>query len=129
MRFLSFLALIGFLSVQVASCRKQTNQNDAIRAAIVKHLSTVNGLNLDAMDMNIANVAITGEKARAQVEFHLKGNPSSDASMKISYDLEKRGAMWVVVRKPVPDGSRDNPAPGTAPPAVHPSIPDSPPGS
>jgi len=129
MRFLSFVALIGFLSLQVASCRKQTSQNDAIRAAIVKHLATVNGLNLDAMDMNISNVAITGEKARAQVEFHLKGNASSDASMKMSYDLEKRGALWVVVRKPAPDGNRANPAPGDAPPAVHPSIPDSPPGS
>jgi hypothetical protein len=129
MRFLSFVFLVGFFSLQAASCRNQTNQNDAIRAAIVKHLSAVNGLNLDAMDMNIANVAVSGEKARAQVEFHLKGNPSADASMKMSYDLEKRGETWVVVRKPASDGTVTSPASGQAPPAGHPAVPDSPPGS
>ena len=123
------ILLLGLSLLTATGCKKTQNQNDAIRAGVVQHLSAVNGLNLDAMDMKITNVTINGNQAQAQVEFHLKSNSSPEAGMKISYNLEKRGDTWVVVKKPSPDGGAPQGMPGELMPSEHPSVPPAAPKS
>jgi hypothetical protein len=85
----------------LGACHKQESasaENEAIQAAITQHLASVSGLNLNAMDMVVQNVAINGNQAQAQVEFHLKGSADHGGTMKVGYQLEKRGAEWTVTK-------------------------------
>lgn len=120
MKLTGLTLLTCFLLLPATGCKKSQNQNDAVRAGVLQHLSTVNGINLAAMDMFITNVSINGDKAQAQVEFRLKGSSAPEAGMKMSYNLEKHGDRWVVIKKPSMGG-----APLSAPteplPPVHPS--------
>ena len=97
---LASLLLFAALCFAGAGCHKQENQEAAVRAGILQHLSTVNGLDLKAMDMTISSVTINGNHAQASAEFHLKGSSSPEAGMKMSYSLEKQGNVWVVTKKP-----------------------------
>jgi hypothetical protein len=99
-RMLLFMLLVASFTCLVA-CQKQKSvsvDNEAIQAAITQHLASVSGLNLNAMDMVVQNVAINGNQAQAQVEFHLRGNTDRGGTMKVGYQLEKRGGEWTVTK-------------------------------
>ena len=123
---LATLFLSAILCFAGVGCLKQENQEAAVRAGILKHLSTVNGLDLNAMDMTVSNVTINGNRAQASAEFHLKGSTSPQAGMKMSYSLEKQGNAWVVTKKP--DTHAPQAMPGDPLP-VHPSTPQAAPQS
>ena len=76
-----------------AGCRKASNPNEEIRAAIQQHLSARASLNLAAFDTEIKQVAVQGDRAQANVVFHVKDGPGT---MQISYNLEKRNGVWMV---------------------------------
>lgn len=86
-------ALLGLIA-----CKKQASGNDAIRAGILQHLSSIGTLNMSAMDMDMRSVVVTGNQAHAEVEFRAKNSGSPGAGMQVAYDLEKRGGAWVVLR-------------------------------
>jgi hypothetical protein len=109
-----YLAIIGLL-VLFAGCKKQESDADAIRTGINQHLASLKTLNLAAMDMNITNVSVQGDKAQAQVEFTPKGGAPQGAGMQVAYSLEKQNGVWVVENTQAAGGSIQHPAPGENP--------------
>ena len=106
-----------FLLALACGCKKQVNDQDAIRAGIEKHLNEQAGLNLSAMDREVKQVSVNGDHADAQVEFRIKGG---DARMVVDYTMEKQGEEWKVASSKPMAGS------GTHPGADSPSgTPDS----
>lgn len=80
------------------ACKKQASDNDAIRAGILQHLTSIGTLNMSAMDMDLRSVAVTGNQAHAEVEFRVRNTGPSGGGMQVAYDLEKRGDAWVVLK-------------------------------
>lgn len=117
-----FTALLAALFA-FSACKKQQNENDAIRAGIMQHLANLKTLNLDAMEMDLRRVAINGSHAHAEVEFRPKTGAASGAGMQVSYDLEKRDGAWLVLKSQAAGGMIQHPDPGQNPhtnPGVHP---------
>ncbi len=111
-----------------AGCKKQQNDNEAIRASIVQHLNSLKSLNLGAMDMDVKQVTINGTQAQAQVEFRPKTGAPPGAGMQVAYALEKREGAWVVLKSQV-GGEIIHPAAGQPPDSVDGSMPSAlPPG-
>src|ERR1700719_2759271 len=82
-----------FLLAVAAGCKKQANDQDAIRASIDKHLGARADLNLSAMDREVKQISVNGDHATAQVEFRLK---QGNASMQVEYALERQGGEWTI---------------------------------
>ena len=94
-----------------AGCKKQANDQDAIRASIEKHLNGRADLNLAAMDREVKQISVKGDHATAQVEFRLK---QGDASMQVEYALERQGGEWTVTNSQPGGGQSSHP--GSMPP-------------
>lgn len=75
------------------------NSKEAIRKAVVEHLSTRKGLDLDmsAMEVDIGDVSFRANDAEASVSFRAKGSKTSAMSMK--YQLTRDGNQWKVKPK------------------------------
>jgi hypothetical protein len=101
-----------------AGCKKQVNDQDAIRASIDKRLSGLAGLNLSAMDREVKQISVNGDHATAQVEFRLK---QGNGSMQVEYALERQGWEWTVTNSQ--PGGGQSPHFGMMPP--NPTSPDS----
>ena len=118
-----FVLLIG-----MGACKKQANDNDAIRAGILRHLTSIGTLNMSAMDMDIRSVSVNGNQAHAEVEFRPKNNGTPGAGMRVAYNFEKRDGPWVVLKSQSSGGMIQHPDPGQNPhtnPEVHSgAIPD-----
>jgi hypothetical protein len=119
-----------FLFAFAAGCKKQANDQDAIRAGIDKHLSGVAGLNMSIMDREVKQISINGDHATAQVEFRVK---QGTGTMQVEYSLDRQGAEWnVVTSQPKmgqnPHSGMDMPPPGSpdngsnATPQGHPRV-------
>jgi len=93
----------------VAGCKKQAADNDAIRAAIMQHLTGIGTLNMSAMDMDIRSVSINGNQAHAEVEFRPKSGGAPGAGMQVAYNLEKRDGTWVVLKSQPAGGMIQHP--------------------
>ncbi|HKE34353.1 MAG TPA: hypothetical protein VKB66_04085 [Candidatus Acidoferrum sp.] len=104
---LALLLAVAFFGL--GSCKKQTSDNDAIRAGIVQHLTSIGTLNMSAMDMDLRSVSVTGNQAHAEVEFRIKTNGPPGGGMQVAYDLEKRGSDWVVLKSQPLGGAMQHP--------------------
>ena len=100
------------LCLMIAGCNKQANDQDAIRASIEKRLNGRSDLNMAAMDREVKQISVNGDKATAQVEFRLKGG---DARMEIEYTLQRQGKDWEVLDSQPMGGGSSNPGPQNAP--------------
>lgn len=98
-----------------SGCKKQTNDQDAIRAGILQHLTAVGTLNMSAMQMDIRSVSINGNQAHAQVEFRPKSGAAPGAGMQVAYNLEKRDGSWVVLKTEAAGGMIQHPDPNQNP--------------
>ncbi len=107
-------ALMAML-VGVAGCSQQQGDSDGIRAAITQRLSSLNTINLSAMDVNIVNVSIQGNQAQAVAEFRLKGGPPQGSPMQVSYSLAKQDGKWVVQSSQPIGAMAQQPPPGQNP--------------
>lgn len=96
-RFALALGLVAALFVS-SGCKKQPSDNDAIRAGIMQHLTSVGTLNISAMDVDIRSVSINGNQAHAEVEFRPKTGGAPGSGMQVGYNLEKRDSGWVVLK-------------------------------
>jgi hypothetical protein len=110
-------------------CQKKATDDDAIRAAINKHLLAIGTLNLQAMEMDVTQVAVQDDRATAQVTFRPKTGAPAGAAMQVAYQLEKREGNWNVMKSAAAGGMIEHPAPGTNPHgpaqgAVHSSLPN-----
>jgi hypothetical protein len=117
------------LAVCFYGCQKKATDDDAIRAAINKHLLAIGTLNLQAMEMDVTQVAVQDDHATAQVTFRPKTGAPAGAAMQVAYQLEKREGNWNVMKTAAAGGMIEHPAPGTNPHgpaqgAVHSSLPN-----
>jgi len=109
----SLLFVLGILS---CSSSANLNSKDAVRKAVMDHLSQRKGLdlNMNAMELDIGDVAFRANDADATVSFRPKG--SQTAAMTMTYSLVRDGSQWKVKPKAAGEGGA-NPHGTVAPPA------------
>lgn len=83
-----------------------SSDRDAITEAIEKHLRANSGINMSVMDMTVSGVAVTGDEAQANAEFHLK---QGGTSMLITYKLERHAGDWIVLSNQPSGGQFSHP--------------------
>jgi hypothetical protein len=113
-------ALLGATLLFVFACKSKNDDKEAIRAGVIKHLSSLNMLNLSNMDINLTQATVNGNQAQAQVEIRSKGGDPNAPPMQIGYSLEKQGEEWVVLKSTGMGGGMQHPGPGEAPPGTMP---------
>lgn len=109
--------LLGATLLFVGACKSKNDEKEAIRAGVIKHLSSLNMLNLSNMDVNVTQATVNGNQAQAQVEIRSKGGDPNAPPMQIGYALEKHGEEWVVLKSTGMGGGMQHPGPGEAPPS------------
>jgi hypothetical protein len=111
-----FIVVLLAGAIAESGCQKQQKTaSDGIREGIRQHLSALNTLNLNAMDMRVTNVDVNGNTALALVEYVPKTGAPPGAAMRVSYSLEKHDERWVVVKTNSLSGAIDHPAQGANP--------------
>jgi len=110
-------ALLGATALFAVACKSKTDEKEAIRAGVIKHLAALNMLNLNNMDVKVTQTTVNGNQAQAQVEIRATGGDPSSNAMQIGYSLEKRGEEWVVLKSTGMSGGMQHPGPGEGPPA------------
>ena len=87
---------LGLTAALIAAggCNKQQTDKDAIRAGIMLHLSSVGGLNLGAMDMEIHSVTINGNQAHAEVERPGHFSPAEDEPKPVTATILLSHTHW-----------------------------------
>ena len=105
------------LAMPLDGCKKSAaSTNDEIRVAIEAHLAHKGTLNLQAFDTVVKQVTIQGDRAQAQVEFHVKNGPGM---MQLTYALQKNGGNWAVVESNPVNADFSHPSlNSTQPPAM-----------
>jgi hypothetical protein len=125
------IGLLTLLLIGLSGCKSKTNDSQAIRDGIVKHIASLKGLDISRMQIDVVKETVDGNQAEAQVEIRPKSEQSGTASMQLNYSLEKRGSEWVVVKSQAAGGSMDHPVggampggavPGGALPPGHPAV-------
>ncbi len=86
------VALAGI--VLLAGCKKDIQNQDAVRQGVMSYLSKRS--DLLAMDVTVNSVAFHDDEATAEVHFQAKGNSSPAAGMSMQYVLERKDGQWVV---------------------------------
>ncbi len=109
-------ALLGATVLFAGGCKAKLDDKEAIRTGVINYLGSLKTLNVSAMDINVTQATVNGNQAQAQVEIRLKNSPPDGASMKLTYNLEKRGDEWAVVKSQPAGGTMQHPAQGEMPP-------------
>jgi hypothetical protein len=106
--------LVALLFVS-GGCKSKAENKDAIRDGVIKHLAGMNGLNVNNMTITVTKATITGDKAQADVDIRAKNGDPNAPAMQLTYDLQRQGDEWVVL-KGQSTGGMQHPAPGQMPP-------------
>jgi hypothetical protein len=93
-----FPATLGAFLFLAAGCKSPVNDRDAIRDGVIKHIAGMNGLNLNNMTVTVTRATITGDKAQADVDIRAKNTDLNAPAMQLTYELQKQGADWVVLK-------------------------------
>jgi len=88
------VATVGLSIALLGGCKKNIQNDDAVRQGIMNYLSK--RPDLLSMDVNVTSVAYRQDEATATVRFQAKGNNSPGASMTMQYVLERTGSQWNV---------------------------------
>ena len=117
-------AFLGTLLLFTGACKSRTENKDALRDAVVKHIAAISGLNVNNMTVVVTQATIDGDKAQASVDIRAKSSDPSAPAMQLTYELQKQGNDWVVVKGQA-TGGMQHPAPGQVPPgSMPPGHPD-----
>jgi hypothetical protein len=108
--------LLGGILIITLGCKSKIDDKEAIRAGVIKYLTSLNMLNINAMDIKVTQATVNGNQAQAQVEIRAKSADTAGSSMQLNYSLEKRGYDWVVLKSQPAGGSMQHPAPGSMSP-------------
>jgi hypothetical protein len=114
-----FFAVLPALLI-LAACNRGTQNNEAVRQAVIDHLSKAN-FNVSAMTVSITSVQFQGNQADAVVSIAPKQG-GAGAGMTLPYHLEQQGSQWVVVKRQ--DAGANPHGSGAIP--VAPAAPDAP---
>ncbi len=90
----TLIAVAALSIVCLAGCKKDIQNQDAVRQGVMSYLSKRS--DLLAMDVSVSSVAFREDEATAQVHFQAKGNDSPAAGMTMQYVLERKDGQWVV---------------------------------
>ena len=78
----------------IAGCKRAPEDKDAVKQAVVEHLTKVPGLEMSQLDVDVSDVQFKGNEATAKVSIKPKTAP--EQAMSMAYNLERRGDKWVV---------------------------------
>jgi hypothetical protein len=123
----TFLATLSFgLLLTAVGCNPKVDNKEAIRDGVIKHLAGMSGLNVNNMIITVRKATVNGDHAQADVEVRAKNGEPGAPSMELSYQLQKQGEEWVVLKGQA-TGGMQHPAPGEMPlpetmPAGHPPL-------
>jgi len=106
---------LGALLVLTGGCKSKVNNNDAIHDGVVKHIASMNGLNVNNMTVTVTQATVNGDTAQASVDIRAKNGDPNAPPMQMVYQMQKQGKEWVVL-KSQPTGGMQHPAPGEMPP-------------
>jgi len=87
--------LVGVLVL--GACNRGLENKEAVRQAVIDHLSSRSNLNVASMQVDVTAVTFRENEADATVSFQAKG--STGGGMTMSYKLERKGSRWVVKGK------------------------------
>lgn len=104
----SALAVVAALAV-VCGCKHSPTDAEGIRAGITQHLASLKTLNISAMDLDVNNISMQGNRAHVQVTFRPKTGAPPGAGMQVAYQMEKRDSAWVVVKTEAVGGGIQHP--------------------
>ena len=107
--------LLGAALLVAGGCKSKTDNKDAIRDGVMKHIASMQGLNVNNMTVTVTQANIHGDKADANVDIRAKNGDPQAPAMQLVYQMQKQGQEWVVI-KGQPTGGMQHPAPGEAPP-------------
>lgn len=99
--FLSACQQRGTSGPEVSVASTDTNPDNAIRSAIRAHLAHNANLDSNAFDTQVKRVTFQGDRAQAEVEFHVK---NGSGVMQLMYSLAKQNGAWSVTES-TPMGS------------------------
>ncbi len=86
------------------ACSSKANSDDAIRKAILDHLSSRPGLDMSKMDVDVSKVTVNGDKASVDVVFKVKGG-AANQTMGMTYDMVRSHGAWKVQGTPTGHGA------------------------
>ena len=111
----AFLAtILGALLLFSGACKSKTDNKDAIRDGVMKHIAGMSGLNVNNMTVTVTQATVNGDSAQASVDIRAKNGDPVAPPMQMVYNMQKQGNEWVVV-KSQPTGGMQHPAPGEMP--------------
>jgi hypothetical protein len=110
------LAAFAGMMLLTVGCKSETDNNDALRNAVVKHIASMNGLNVNNMTITVTKATINGNQAEANVDIRATDSDPKASPMQFLYEMRKQGKEWVVVNGQ-PLGGMQHPAPGEMPSA------------
>jgi hypothetical protein len=99
-------AALLLLAALACGCKRVQSDQDSIRAGIQQHLSQNSSLNMAAMDVDVKQVSVNGDRAQADVEFRLK---QGGAIMQVSYALVRAEGAWRVLKSWPTGGQIEHP--------------------
>jgi len=122
---------VAGILVFALGCNRAPKNNEAIRQAVMDHLTKNTGLDVNSMKIDVTSVQYHGNAADAVVRFEPKNMPGGGMSM--NYSLEVRGNKWAVIKKagggsPHPGAELPAGAAGEMPPG-HPAAGGASPGT
>lgn len=94
----AFHVILPLALAVLAGCSKNIQTNEAVKQAVVNHLSQNKGLQIASMDVEVTAVTFKDNLAEATVSFKPKGGAAA-TGMQMRYTLEKKGDAWVVQKK------------------------------
>jgi hypothetical protein len=106
---------LGTALLVAGGCKSKTDNKNAIRDGVLKHIASMNGLNVNNMNVTVTQANVHGDTAEANVDIRAKNGDPNAPPMQLVYQMQKQGEEWVVV-KGQPTGGMQHPAPGEAPP-------------
>lgn len=107
----------------MAGCRKaDINNNEAVRAAVLRHVEARGDLGLADLDIQVVSASFNGDSSEAEVRFLPKGQPP-ESGMTMRYQLVRDGDVWKVQPKPASGHAMPPPATQTTPTAPAPEMP------
>lgn len=91
---MKFATLALICSLLLAGCKKDIQNEAAVKAGIMKYLATRQGL--AEMDVSVSSVSFQKGEADAVVHFQAKGNSNPAEGLDMKYTLVQQGNAWVV---------------------------------
>lgn len=92
------LAVILSITWLLAGCGESVKTKEKVQQAILGHLQTASGLDLNAVDFDTTSVKFDKNFAYATVAFHPKNDANLHDGMTMTYTLQDRNGKWVVIR-------------------------------